>query len=150
MNLQAGQPVEIPSHVKLGGQPELRDEAGVAVAIDATNDPKSPVSYRSRPLGRPGVYQLKLGPALTVPIAVNVAADEADVRTIGNESVRRALGDIQMTVLGDELPIEAVMAAKEGNDWAGFLLLALLALLAVECVMAMRFGHYRRAEAVRA
>lgn len=155
MNLQAGQPVEIPSYVKLGGQPELRDEAGVAVALDATNDAGAketgnPVSYRSRPLVRPGVYQLKLAPNLQVPVAVNVAADEADVRTIGNDSVRRALGDIQMTVLGDELPVEAVMAAKDGNDWAGSLLLALLVLLGVECVMAMRFGHYRRAEAARA
>jgi hypothetical protein len=64
--------------------------------------------------------------------------------------VRKSLGDIQMTMLGDELPIEDVVAAKEGNDWAGALLLILLVLLGVECFMAMRFGHYRRTEAVRA
>ena len=44
---------------------------------------------------------------------------------------------------------EAVVAAKEGNDWAGPLLIALLVLLGAECFMAMFFGHYRRSEAVR-
>jgi len=149
MNLFAGQPVEIPSFVKLGGQPELHDEAGVAIAIDAVNDPASPITYRSRALIKPGVYQLKLSPTQVVPIAVNVATDEADVRTVGNDFVRKSLGDIQMTTLGDELPLEAVVAAKEGNDWAGPLLVILLALLGLECFMAMRFGHYRRSEAVR-
>ncbi|QOV89943.1 BatA domain-containing protein [Humisphaera borealis] len=149
MNLFAGQPVEIPSYVKLGGQPELKDEAGLVIAIDAVTDPASPVTYRSRPLAKPGVYQLKLSPTQTVPIAVNVAVDEADVRTVGNDFVRKSLGDIQMTTLGDELPIEAVVAAKEGNDWAGAMLIALLVLLGAECFMAMFFGHYRRSEAVR-
>lgn len=149
MNLFAGQPVEIPSYVKLAGQPELKDEAGVVVAMDAVADPASPVTYRSRPLTKPGVYQLRLGPTQVVPIAVNVAVDEADVRTVGSDFVRKSLGDIQMTTLGDELPLEAVVAAKEGSDWAGPLLMALLVLLGAECFMAMFFGHYRRSEAVR-
>ncbi|MDB5296635.1 MAG: hypothetical protein JWO31_2618 [Phycisphaerales bacterium] len=150
LNLTAGQSVEVPTSVKLAGQPELRDDAGTAIAVEATNDSASPVSYRSRPLAKPGVYQLKLGPAVTVPVAVNVAADEADVRTIGNDAVRKALGDVQMTLLGDAIPPASALADQDGRDWAGPLLLGLLALLGIECVMAMRFGHYRRVQAVRA
>lgn len=150
MNRNAGESLEIPSYVKLSGQPELTDDAGIPIAVSRNDDPKKPgYSYISRPLARPGVYKLKLSDKLTVPIAVNVASDEADVRTIGNESVRKALGDIPMTLINDELPIEAVVAAKDGDDWTGILLMALLVFLGIECVMAMRFGHYRRTEAVR-
>jgi hypothetical protein len=39
---------------------------------------------------------------------------------------------------------------REGSDWAGPALIAVLCLLAVECFMAMSFGHYRRSQAVRA
>lgn len=150
MNLQAGQPLVIPSYVEVSS-PKLVDENKVPVAIDAVTESGKPPVYRSRPLARPGVYSLELKPNVTVPVAVNVAAaEEADVRTVGNEFVRQALGDIQMTLLGDELPLEQIMSAKEGNDWAGAILVALLALLAIETFMAMRFGHYRhRAEAVR-
>lgn len=148
MNLQAGQPLVIPNYVETT-QPKLLDENKQAIAIDATAEPAQagkpakPAVWRSRPLTKPGVYSLELRPTVTVPVAVNVAADDADVRTVGNEGVRQALGGIAMTGLGDELPIEAIVAAKDGYDWAGQILLILLGLLGVECVMAMWFGRTR-------
>jgi hypothetical protein len=152
MNLTVGQALEVPAEVKLTGAPELHDDANVSVLIDpvAEKDPITgldrtdrPLVYRSRPLSKPGIYTLNLGTG-TVPIAVNVPArDEADIRTLGNEEVRKSLGDIQMTLAGDEIPSEASLASN-GNDWGGPILLAVLAMLAVEGFMAMSFGHYRR------
>ena len=146
MNLQAGQPLVIPGYVETT-QPKLLDENKQAIAIDATTEPGKPTVYRSRPLTKPGVYSLELRPSVTVPVAVNVASDDADVRTVGNDGVRQALGGIAMTGLGDELPLEAIVAAKDGYDWAGQILLILLAVLGVECVMAMYFGRARSSQA---
>jgi hypothetical protein len=152
MNLTVGQSLQVPAEVKLTGAPDLRDDANVSILIDpvAEKDPITgldrtdrPLVYRSRPLGRPGVYSLNLGTG-TVPIAVNVpAGDEADIRTLGNQEVRGALGDIAMTLAGDEIPSEASLS-RNGNDWGGPILLAVLGMLAVEGFMAMSFGHYRR------
>jgi hypothetical protein len=152
MNLTVGQSLQIPAEVKLTGAPELHDDANVSILIDpvAEKDPITgaertdrPLVYRSRPLSKPGVYSLNLGTG-TVPVAVNVPArDEADIRTLGNEEVRKSLGDIQMTLANDEIPSEASLS-RTGNDWGGPILLAVLAMLAVEGFMAMSFGHYRR------
>jgi hypothetical protein len=148
MNLIVGQPLEIPAEVKLAAAPKLTDETGTPVLVDAVTEQGKPVFYRSRPLNRPGVYTLDLGNG-TVPIAVNVPGDEADVRPVSNENVRKALGDIDMALEADQPPSEAAMT-REGSDWAGPTLIAVLCLLAVECFMAMSFGHYRRSQAVRA
>ncbi len=79
-----------------------------------------------------------------VPIAVNVpATDEADLRTIGNEQVRKALGDVPMTLSNDEIPSDAALS-RSGNDGGPIILLVVLAMLAVEGFLAMKFGHYRR------
>jgi len=70
------------------------------------------------------------------------------VRTIGNDQIRKALGDVDVALQGDEIPSEAALD-QEGHDWAGPVLVAVLCLLAAECLMAMAFGHYRRSEVVR-
>jgi hypothetical protein len=147
MNLTVGQALEIPPEVKITTAPEMKDEAGVPILIDAVSEPGKPTVYRSRVLTRPGLYSLSLG-LNTVPVAVNVPSDEADVRTVGNEAIRKALGDIQMSLEGDEPPPEQA-AAAESNDWAAPTLMVVLCLLALECFMAMSFGHYRRAQVLR-
>ncbi len=148
MNLTVGQPLEIPPEVKSTKAPELKDDANVSIVIDPITD-KDPITgrekatiYRSRPITKPGLYSLDLGSG-TVPIAVNVPAEEADVRTIGNDEVHKALGDIDMALEGDDIPSD-VAADREGSDWAGPALIALFILVGVECFLAMRFGHYRR------
>jgi len=153
MNLTVGQALQVPPEVKLTGAPELRDEANVSILIDpvAQKDPITgldrtdlPLVYRSRPLSKPGVYSLNLGTGGTVPVAVNVPArDEADIRTLGNEEVRKSLGDIPMTLSGDEIPSDASLAGN-GNDLSGPILLAVLVMLVIEGLLAMMFGHYRR------
>ena len=82
----------------------------------------------------------------SAPVAVNVPAGEADVRTVPDAAVREALGGIDVSLLGSELPPEAAVA-DGGKDMSWTFMLLVLALLAVECVMAMHFGHYRRSAA---
>jgi hypothetical protein len=81
----------------------------------------------------------------TYPVAVNVPNDEADVRMLSDEALRKAMGDIDVTFRGADVP--QVAASREaGNDLSWAFMLAVFALLAVECFMAMRFGHHRRTD----
>ncbi len=57
--------------------------------------------------------------------------------------VKKALGDIEMKMQGDSVPAPAA-AAEQGKDLGWAVMVAVFALLAMECVMAMRFGHHRR------
>lgn len=149
MNLMVGERLVIPSTVKLGGAPTLSDPQDRAIVLQTPN-PESTKEYErnfhSEPIARPGVYKLSLG-GPTVPIAVNVPAeDEANVFVISNEAVRHALGDINVTLRGAEMPAETVADAKEGNDFSWWCMAGVLMLVGFECLMAMRFGHYRRSE----
>jgi len=98
--------------------------------------------YRSKPILKPGVYTLNIGQA-NIPIAVNVPAEEADIRNLPFEEIRKRLGDIEMTNYGDSLPAEA-LSRDEGNDLGWSVMTIVLILVGAECYMAMRFGHYRR------
>jgi len=147
MNLVVGQPLEVPTTVRMPATPTLTDPAKNPVVMEASDAGNGQTVYRSRPLARPGVYTLNTGNG-TFPVAVNVPSDEADVRTLADEAVRKALGDIEMTTRGADAP--AVTAAQEsGNDLSWAFMAAVFGLLAVECFMAMRFGHYRRTDVRR-
>jgi hypothetical protein len=76
-------------------------------------------------------------------VAVNVPADGADVRTIDDAAVKRALGDIDITMEGDSVPVD-IARTDQGKEMGWGIMVGVLALLALECVMAMRFGHQRR------
>jgi hypothetical protein len=142
MNLTVGQPLEVPPTVKLSATPVLTDPSKNPVVMEAADAGNGQTAYRSRPLNRPGVYTLNTGNG-TFPIAVNVPPDEADVRTLSDDAVRKALGGIDIAARGADVP--AVAAAQQrGNDLSWSFMAAVFALLAVECFMAMRFGHYRR------
>jgi hypothetical protein len=149
MNIGVGNAVVIPPSIQLSGNPVLRDGAQVEYPMEmqTVSDGKSEFFgqsvYVSKPLENPGVYSLSTGTE-DYKIAVNVpAAEEADVRTVGDAEVKKALGDVDMQMLGDSVPTQ-VAAADEGKDlgW-GFMVLVFI-LLGVECVMAMRFGHHNR------
>jgi len=45
--------------------------------------------------------------------------------------------------MDDQLPAEA-QSALAGNDFGWSFMIAVLALVAAECFMAMKFGHYKR------
>jgi hypothetical protein len=144
MNLAVGQPLEIPTIVRLSATPTLIDPAKNPVVMEAFDAGNGQTVYRSRPLNKPGVYTLNTGNG-TFPVAVNVPADEADVRTLSDEALRKALGDVQLTARGADVPAAAA-AQESGNDLSWAFMAAVFALLAVECFMAMRFGHYRRTD----
>ncbi len=147
MNLSAGQSLEIPASIRLAGAPTLMDSAGQPVLM--TSESRNGVAmYRSAPLERPGEYKLKTGTA-EIPIAVNVPANEADVRTVPDEALKKALGDADIALHGAELPLQASLN-QGGNDFGWKVMaFAVLTLLALECFMAMRFGHFRRSQVVR-
>ena len=151
LNLEVGRPLTIPPAVRLPAPPTLTDPAGRPVEVRATTaaDTGGATVYRTDPLRRPGVYTLTLG-TRSVPVAVNVpAAAEADVRTLPGEAIREAIGGIDVALLGPDLPADAALS-DTGNDLSWTFMLLVLALLGVECVMAMHFGHYRRAAAAAA
>jgi Aerotolerance regulator N-terminal/von Willebrand factor type A domain len=149
MNIGVGSSVMIPPSVQLTGNPVLRDAAQVEYPMEmqTVSDTKSAfygqAAYVSNPLEKPGVYSLSTG-AEDYKIAVNVpAAEEADVRTVDDAAVKKALGDIDMQMLGDSVPAEAALA-EQGKDLGWGVMFFVFVLLAVECVMAMRFGHHNR------
>jgi Beta-galactosidase trimerisation domain len=145
LNLAVGQPLAIPPAVRLTATPTLTDPAGRAVEVRAVSQEGVTV-YRTDALRRPGIYALQMG-TRQAPVAVNVPPEEADVRVMPDAAVREALGGIELALLGPELPADAALD-DTGNDLSWVFMLLVLGLLAVECIMAMHFGHYRRAAPV--
>lgn len=142
MNLTAGQPVVIPRHLRLTTTPTLTDPRQRDIPLIATTDEQGNTVYHSQPLHQPGIYRLSLGDR-TLPIAVNVPADEADVRTLEQPAIKAALGDIELIQEGDHLALVAASDAAS-RDYGWLILAAVLMLTGFECFMAMRLGHYRR------
>jgi hypothetical protein len=149
MNIGVNMPLMVPPTIQMTSAPILKDANQTQYPMDLQTvaDQKSiyfgQSAYVSRPLARPGVYTLSTGTD-NYKIAVNVpAAQEADVRTIGDAEVRKALGDIDMEMLGDSVPAPAA-AAEQSRDLGWAVMVGVLGLLAAECIMAMRFGHHRR------
>jgi hypothetical protein len=142
MNLTVGQPLEIPPTIQLTGVPTLKDPQQADIVVEETRNDAGQSIYRSRPLSRPGVYRLTTGNR-SYPIAVNVPDDEADIRPLDSTAIKKALGDIQLVALDDQLPPETA-AAQAGHDYGWSVMLAVLALVGLEWFRAMRFGHYRR------
>jgi hypothetical protein len=131
----------VPASLKLTSAPTLVDASQRQLVLDSVPG-NGAAAYQSAPIEKPGVYHLATG-TQTLPIAVNVPSDEADVRTVNNATIQKALGEIPMELEGDQLPANSATAAA-GEDYGWPLMLAALLLVGAECWMAMRFGHYRR------
>jgi hypothetical protein len=149
MNVTAGESLIVPSGIKFTGTPTLTDASQREIVLEPSaqgaNAVAGSAAYRSPPLTRPGIYHLSTG-AATVPIAVNIPSEEADVRTLDDAAIRKSLGDAaDIEMQGDTLP-PAIAAAADtaGNDFGWPFMLIGALLVAGECFMAMRFGHYRR------
>jgi hypothetical protein len=147
MNRKVGEQVEIPGWIKTTQRPMLSDAARREVPIEQSNSAGGQSVWRSAPILRPGVYTLATGER-TYPIAVNVPAEEADIRTLDPAAVKAALGDINMDVFSDQPAAEA-SHSDPGRDFGWSLMVMVLGLVAAECFMAMRFGHYRRVSVKR-
>jgi hypothetical protein len=142
MNLAVGQRLRLPSTIKLTAAPALADPQLKELPLEQVTLPEGLNVYQSAPLERPGVYSLKTG-SRTIPIAVNVPPDEADLRVLDDNALRQALGNIDLTLLADQLP-PVVAQRPTGEDFGWAIMAALFGLVALECFMAMRFGHHRR------
>lgn len=142
MNVAVGQPLLVPPGVQMTSAPVLRDPMQVEVAMEQQVGEDGRSLYRSRPLSRPGLYTLLTG-SRSIPVAVNVPAAEADIRPLDPAAIRKALGEIDLASEGDSLPpIEA--DRREGNDFGWSVMIVVLAVVGLECFLAMQFGHYRR------
>jgi hypothetical protein len=148
LNLAVGEPLTVPPSVRLTAPPTLTDPAGWPVEVRATPVEGGGTVYRSDPLRRPGVYALQVG-VRRLPVAVNVPAAEADVRTVPDAAIKESLGGIELALLGAELPADEALS-DSGNDLSWVFMFVVLGLLGVECLLAMHFGHYRRVAPVPA
>jgi Mg-chelatase subunit ChlD len=144
LNLSVGQSLEIPVTMKLSAPPTLEDATHQVVAMDPVTLPDGHVTYRSPALEKPGIYHLSAGNVF--PVAVSVPPEEADVRTLDNAAVKKAIGDAEMEFETDKLPV-APEFASAGNDFGWMMMLAVLLLAATETILALRAGHYRRSVA---
>jgi hypothetical protein len=149
MNLTVGQPIMIPPTLQMSTAPTLRDAEQVEypLSMQTIADPHSvfcgQTTYQSQPIEKPGIYSLSTG-TQNFKIAVNVPAmEEADVRTVDDAQVKSALGDIDMQLQGDSVPALAA-AETEGKDMGWAVMMAVLVFVALESMLAMRFGHHRR------
>jgi hypothetical protein len=144
LNLTVGDSLEVPQSLNLTAAPQLFDSAKLPIAMESVTTPEGITTYRSaKPLSKPGVYTLTTGNR-SYPLAVNPPAAEADVRVISPEAVRKALGDIDLS-FEDEAASLAAMKIDPGNDLSWTFMAIVLALAGVECFLAMKFGHYKRA-----
>ena len=147
MNLTVGQSVQVPAGLRLTSAPALTDDASKPVAMEPIQLADGQITYRSRPLTRPGLYRINLGSAI-LPVAVNVPAEEADLRVLPTATIVTSLGDISVQSFEDTVPA-AALARDDGSDLGWSLLLVLLGLVCAECFLAMHFGHYRRKSTVQ-
>jgi hypothetical protein len=148
MNLTVGDELHVPARLEVTAAPVLKDPQQADVIMEQSTGAAGQVTYHSRPLSKPGVYTLITG-STKMPIAVNVPGapenetSEADIRPIDQNAIRTALGDIDIAFERDELP--AVAEHNEiGNDFGWSMMMIVLAMVGLECFLAMRFGHYRR------
>jgi hypothetical protein len=141
MNLTVGDQLSIPPMLRMTAAPTLKNAQQAEIALEQTNV-NGANTYHSRPLTKPGLYTLETG-GRSIPIAVNVPSDEADVRPVDQSLIRKALGDTDIDFEADQLP-PMTETANAGNDFGWSVMTVVLAMVALECFLAMKFGHYRR------
>jgi hypothetical protein len=142
MNLGVGDCLSVPALVKMTATPTLSDPKSAAIPLELTTATDGSATYRSPVLDLPGIYTLNTGNG-TIPIAVSVPPEAADVHTLSDAAIKDALGGIDVKLNGDQ-PIPVVAIAGMGDDWGWSVMLAVLALVGLEAFLAMRFGHYRK------
>jgi hypothetical protein len=142
MNLQTGQSLQLPPTLRITAAPTLTDGNHRPIPIDPVALSTGQTLYCSKPLSLPGLYKLTVG-GQTIPIAVNIPADEADIRPMPRQAVAAALGDVDVRITGAELDAPSLSLDKS-TDLGWTLLCAVLLLAGAECFLAMHFGHYRR------
>lgn len=143
MNLIAGKQLVLPRSLKLSGIPELIDDAGRKTPLVSSDG-----TWHTDVITKPGVYTLSGiavdGGGQAVPVVVNPdASAEADIRTLEDGQVSKALGEpANLTVYRDQLPAERAAEQDRGADFGWIAMLAVLGLVGGESLLAMKFGHH--------
>jgi len=153
MNVSVGDCLQVPVAMDLTDLPRLTDSNDEnPQAMKAINTPDGKVLYRSEPIARPGLYKLsyqsRTGPDVRY-VAVNVPSDQGDVSLLPPAAIKKAMGDIDLEMLGDAAPI-AGLSRRDRSDLGWFMMVLVLVLAGAECFMAMHFGHYRRKAPIEA
>ncbi|MFT3787226.1 MAG: BatA domain-containing protein [Tepidisphaeraceae bacterium] len=142
LNLTVGDRVVIPPTLRLLASPVLIGPGDRSRPLEQKQLNAGSPRWTSEPITEPGVYTLQAG-ALKMPVAVNVPGGEADIRPVGPEGIKTALGEADLELHGDSLDPEA-LAKKDAADFAWPLLLVLLPLLFAESALAWKFGRSRK------
>jgi hypothetical protein len=142
MNRTVGEAIEIPPTIQLTGSPTLKDPVRGDIVLEQVQTPDGRSVYRTAPIARPGVYTLETGNR-AFPVVVNVPEDEADIRPLDAPALRKAMGDIELSLLDDQLP-PPEQIQRQANDFGWSVMTIVLVLVAMECFLAMKFGHYKR------
>jgi hypothetical protein len=142
MNVTAGQAVNVPTGIKLTAVPVLTDPAQKQIVMEQKTIDGQPVWSSQTALAKPGIYTLNTG-SQTIPIAVNVAAEEADIRLMDNSLIKKAMGGIDLGLESDQIPAES-LSRDTSNDFGWNFMIVVLLLAGAECFLAMYFGHYKR------
>lgn len=140
LNRSVGDAIELPLSLNLPAAPVLRESPQKTTPLSRIDRGDGTLVWRSAAIRKPGLYSVEAG-TLRWPVAVNLPVEEADVRTLSAEGIRSALGDIDLVLLGDSLPLDEVQRAA--NDFSWPILLLLLPVLLAESFMAWRFGRGR-------
>jgi hypothetical protein len=146
MNLTVGDSLAVPASIKLTATPILTDPKSTPISLEPTTLPDGSISYHSALLTQPGVYSLATGNA-TIPIAVNVPPEEADVHTIDDAALKAALGGIKITTNNDQ-PIDVLVRSADTADWGWAMMLSVLALAGFESFLTMAFDHDRQQQTI--
>jgi hypothetical protein len=142
LNKIVGQMLEIPPSIQLTAVPTLKNPQQADIVLDQAQNSDGRTIYRSKALDRPGIYTLFTGNK-TIPVAVNVPDDEADIRPLDPAAIRKALGEIEISLQDDQLP-PPEKSQLPGNDFGWSVMVLVLIFVGLECFLAMRFGHYKR------
>ena len=148
MNIEVESPLMIPPSVQITGTPVLRMSVRLNIRW----------SWKPFPITNPcsigqSAYRQQTAEEARHLFAVHGRGElqdrgkrsggpgsgRADDRRCGGAKV---LGDINVQMLGDSVPAQTVLA-EQGRDLGWGVMLAVLVLLGLECVLAMRFGHQR-------
>ena len=140
MNLSTGESLTLPASLQLTTPPTMTDPQQREVTMQPPTSDRA--VYQSAPLQMPGVYRLRTGSQM-LPIAVNIPEGCADVRNVSAVEMKKSLGGIDCAMLGDALP-PADAVATAGNDLGWSVMVAVMLFLGAECLLALRFGQYRR------
>jgi hypothetical protein len=119
----------------------FRGPGGVETAVQVTDRGGRRVAQFDQ-AEQPGFYEMRMADAPPVVVAVNVDPRESDVRVLPAERLANALAGLPLRVLpeGENL-VTAVRETRVGRELWRMLMLAALAVLALEGYLAYRFSR---------